>query len=56
MNSGNGNVFSLRISESRQLTKEELDFDDDEEENDDFQFGFHAVATSKPKKQVGKII
>ena len=50
-------IFSLLISSSRPLTKEELDNqngDDGEEDSEDFQFGFHTVASSKPKKQVGK--
>ena len=59
MNSANGSetVFTLSISSSRSLTREEmndLDDADEEEETDDFQFGFHGVASSKPKKQVGK--
>ena len=57
MNSVKVSIFSLRISESRALSKAELeDLNDDggEEDSEDFQFGFHTVASSKPKKQFGK--
>jgi len=57
MNSVKESIFDLRISESRALSKAELeDLSEDgaEDDSDDFQFGFHTVATSKPKKQFGK--
>jgi hypothetical protein len=59
MDSGNrqeSTTFSLLISESRALTRQELEAmsGDDEEDSDDFQFGFHTVASSKPKKKVGE--
>jgi hypothetical protein len=57
MNSVKVSIFTLLISESRPLSKAELeDLSDDggEEDSEDFQFGFHTVASSKPKKQFGK--
>lgn len=47
------------ISESRELSKEELgDLDEDDfgGDDDDFQFGFHTVANAKPKKQLVSVV